>query len=246
MNAAGPRPQPESWDEATDLRRFWWLVFPIGMAVWAAGILIFFDGGGTALSWFREPVTRSDRFEQSFPMVAGDQLLLNNIRGPVHIRNGPAGQATVVIERRGRGRTGEEARRAVESYRVFVRPGASTTTVIVAGTEGGPYAAETRVLITVPPGARLKAETLQGDMTIEVEGPVQVAAGTAGGNIDVRLPKDAAVTTRVDAREFEAEFQLQRTVQGAGNVVFEKAGQGAGTVELDLLAPAGRVTLRLR
>ncbi len=244
MNVVDHKPQPESWDEATDLRRFWWLIFPLGVSAWVAGFLIFLDGGGSSLPLFGEPEKRTERFEQTLPAVDGQEVRLENIRGKVTIRTGAAGEVKLLVERTGTGRSEASAERSLAGIRTNVQADGEVIRVFMAGVSGQPRTADTKVTIFVPPGARIDAQTLAGDIAIEVESQVVIAAGTASGNIDVRIPQDATLTSWVEAKELRAQFQLERSNEIGGRVLFRNQVVDGYAVELDLRAPLGRITLR--
>lgn len=245
MKASDRAQRPESWDEATDLRRFWWLVFPLGVATWVAGIFIFLDGSPVA-GFLSDPVRRTERTEHVFPASEGQLVRLENIRGNVVVRSGAPGEVRVLVERTAKGRTAREAGRALEGFRTNWQVSGDVIRIFMAGVSGEPRSAVTTVTMTLPEGARLEAQTLRGNISVAVETAMVVVAGTADGHIDVRVPAGLSLAARIEAEEVRLRLPAATANDAGGRLLVRTGGDAGPLLDLELRAPAGIVTLRPR
>jgi hypothetical protein len=246
MNAEDVPAPPESWDESPGLRRFWWVLWPLGIAVWAAAALVILDKQNVLVPFGSNVTNAIDRFEQQLPVEPGQRFVIQNIHGALRIEDGPPGEATIVVERRGTGRSADEARAATAGLNHRISIEGDAVVLIIAGVSGRKLPVTATVTLTIPPGTRVEAETLFGDIQIQPSGSASVAAGTANGNIEVTIPREAAISARLEANELKTEFDMVRVAAPGTSTLFESPGSNGQMVDLNLRAPEGSVTLRRR
>ena len=99
------RPKPESWDEATDIRRFWWVLPPLTFAFLTIGV-IYQTGslrGGDGLE------RKDEEVHQTFSVGAAPEIDIDNLSGEILIEPGEDGVIEVTVQRQGIGPTEDVA-----------------------------------------------------------------------------------------------------------------------------------------
>ena len=236
--------KPESWDEALDLRRYWWLLAPAVFAL-LTGMIVWFGGGddgddnGTAVG---RPEDASERVEQTLSVGEAPLVAVDNVRGDVTVVTGEEGRVRVVAERQGEGRDLQAAQDALGRLELRIDGTDEGVAVVTRSSDGSDDpAAFTRLLLEVPASARLRITTTDGTVFISgVEGDLEASARY--GNIDVSVESGLSFRAIIDARSFTTEFDETRRDESVSGALTALVGD-APYRAMSLFAPEGSVTI---
>ena len=234
------RVKPESWDEATDVRRFWWVLPPLTFAlltvaaIWLTGEL----RPGDSLK------ERADEVHQVFPVTGATHLTIENIAGDVTIQAGHPNEVDITVQRQGVGIT--EAIAFDNLARLQLRIERTADGVSISTTEDPPAEVRggTRAQITIRIPRLSTVDVVTGTGKIVIAGvDGDVSARVARGDIDLGLSPDLSFKVKVSGVRLTTDF-----------VIAADPGQSltsyAGTVGVKpsrtmlLAAPAGTILLR--
>jgi hypothetical protein len=244
MIGDGRPPAPESWDEANDYRRFWWMVPPVFFVALTTAVMLILEATVPSYSG-RASIEQS--LERTFEPHAPVEVTVQVPRGSITVE--PRETDTVSIEVRKTARSPSEdlARAALEDLHVrFVATDAGVQ-LILAYRSGSTRSATAEIDVIVPLRAVIDVETLSGDIDIRLAESGNYRLGTADGDIDVDLEPEKGAHIAVDARAFVANFAVQKEQQsGSLSDIYRTAPQIAAQIFIDLRAPNGRVRLNSR
>ena len=239
MNQA-TRPEPESWDEATDLRRFWWLIPPLTFAFLTIGV-IYQTGslrGGDGLE------RKDEEVHQVFRVGDAPEIDIDNISGEILVEPGDVGTIEVSVQRQGVGTSEEAAFANLTRLQIRMQQFGDRVTVTTfedppSGIAGGTRA---QIHVIVPRSAAVRASTGSGLVQVNgVEGDIQARTGL--GTVDVIVVRDAAFNLVVSATRLTTNFDLV-TQKGASDQSI-RATVGVNPRRTFLLsAPSGSVIIR--
>jgi hypothetical protein len=228
-------PRPESWDEARDIRRFWWLLPPATFAVlvWLA---VLANGGlpGSGLDAAHE------RSAQRFTVGEAARLEIDVEAGEVTVEAAEVDAIEVEVERVGYGDSKAEARLNLERMNGEFQVVGSTVHFEAASEGLVMGRAKTDVRVRAPAGTELEIFTGAGDVRIDgIDAAITVVTT---GDIDVAVPRDASLDLWVRSTSLYSDFPLSSAPPAEGLEFHEIVGAG-NPRELRLESPLGKVRL---
>ena len=232
--------RPESWDEARDLRRFWWVLPPITFVLITLSM--------AWLTGFRNDASqpklqsRSEQFFLSIATGPAPRVVVQNVEGDITVAGQDGDAVSIEITRIGYGTTPAEAIAALASLRMSARADGDYVRILPADYLP-PVFKRVRADITlrVPRGSALELQTLAGKVT--VSGVLdQVHILNANGDIEVLLD-DRPFGVEAEALSLNSAFQLDNG-ESPSPFVYRATYGGEPVRQLQLTALRGGVTIR--
>lgn len=205
MSGAHPV-RAESWDEARDWRRFWWILPPLTFVLitlsmaWLTGFRN--DGGQPELE------SLSEQFFLNSATGPTPQITVQNVEGDITVTGQDGGAVSIEITRRGFGRTASEAKAALATLRLFTQEDGPNIRILPAQDQS-PVLRRVRADITlrVPRAASLELHTLRGRVTVSGVNE-SLSIRNASGDIEVTLT-DGPFTLEAEAIRLMSSFPLE-------------------------------------
>lgn len=235
--AEGPAPRRPGL-----LRRTWWLLLPVTLALGAVALRSLFAGEEAPDP--QTPVTLSQLAEtRTVPVRPGTELVVNVGRGDIVITVGEPGFVRFTSTRYATAATAEAAAAALETVHVRISDSQPELSLVVAVDRA--FDTRTVTTIEVPPGLPLKAETLAGDLLLDGAFTGRIEAGTGSGTIEVRLPALWQAEISADSPEVLSDFALEPVGDGIPTV-YRTPGTGMPALVIVLRTLGGPVIVRQR
>ena len=232
-------PTPESWDEATDIRRFWWLVPPVTFAILTAvvlsvaGALRTTNGSKQAREEVHEEVRVGER----------PRVQIENIGGDVIVQADADGIVRVSVQRFGIGASEGAAATNLLALRLNVTPTAQGVTIRVfedppLGIAGGTRAT---ITVTVPRLAAVDVHTQSGLVhVVGVDGGI--TARSDNGNLDIEVDDDPGFLLTAAGPRLTTDFDMIPEPGSSARSI--KARVGQNPERSLLLSSSGTILLR--
>ena len=168
----------------------------------------------------------SDRQSHSLALGANGWLELKTVSGDVTVVAGSGPNVALEVVRVARGRTDEDARQGLAEVRATVdhQGERATVTAVYTKRERPPYSVDVSYTVTAPPGTRVTASSVSGEVTVRrLQG--EVVATSVSGDVVV------SEGSRATAKSVSGDISV---VDVKGDGVF--AGSVSGDVRLDGIA----------
>jgi hypothetical protein len=243
MIGDGEPPRPESWDEAQDLRRFWWIIPPVFFVVLTTGVMLVLEAVAPTYSG---KVHSTETYAEAVDPDAPLTVQVINPRGSIKVE--PRDTDTVSIEVRKTAHSASErlAQADLDSMHAFVNTEPGKLTLIIAYATGRDGSAIADITLVVPLHARIDVETLVGNIEIEMADEGDYRAGTLNGDIKIALAPEQGAHIAAVAKAVYANFSLSRLATDGDIATYRTAPERDPRLFLDLRAPSGNITLRSR
>ena len=238
--SAGNQLKPESWDEATDLRRFWWIVPPLTFALLTAGV-IWLTGTLRPEQGLRQ---RAEEVHQVFPVTGATRIVVENISGDVTVRAGDPNEVDVTVQRQGIGATELMAFDSLGRLQLRMEYEGDQLTISTFEDPPAEIAGGTRAQITIRVPRLSAVDIVTGSGAILVAGiDGDVSARVPHGSIDLGLSPDLSFRLKVSGLRLTTDFSI---VAEAGQSLTSFAGTvGPNPTRTMLLAaPNGEILVR--
>jgi DUF4097 and DUF4098 domain-containing protein YvlB len=187
---------------------------------------------------------QTDQVIRTLPIGASGSLELRNMAGNIAITAAPGREARVEIIRRARGRTPADAAAGLELTQVAVEHTGDRAVVAVApkGERRAPYFVTVTYIVSAPPGTRITASSLSGNVAItDIKGELNVQV--TRGNVEIRRAGHLAMARTIAGDVLVSDLESDRGLlinALSGNVHLERVR--ARRVEVDVTS--GDVRLR--
>ena len=169
----------------------------------------------------------SDRQSHSLALGANGWLELKTVSGEVTVVAGSGPNVALEVVRVARGRTDEDARQGLAEVRATVdhQGERATVTAVYTKRERPPYSVDVSYTVTAPPGTRVTASSVSGEVTVRrLQG--EVVASSVSGDVVV------SEGSRATAKSVSGDVSVVN-MKGDGGVF---AGSVSGDVRLDGIA----------
>ena len=239
---SGP-PPAESWDEATDLRRFWWVVPPVLFVALTTGVMLVLE---IFAPTFDGRLTTEQTFTRDFTSGEPVRVVVNVPRGSITVEPRDTDTVSVEIKKSARSASEDLAQEALDVLHHHVTATPDGIELLFFYTQEEPRFATADVTVVVPLRAVVDVETLAGDIVMKTADEGNYRAGTANGDIEIDLEASNAAHIAVAAKAFVANFSVAKQEQTGSYEVYRTAPQSAARLFFDLRAPNGSVILESR
>lgn len=232
--------RPESWDEARDLRRFWWVLPPVTFVLITLSFAWLTDFRNEASQPTLE--SRSEQFFLSLATGPAPRIVVQNVEGDITVAGQDGDAVSIEITRIGYGTTAAEASAALATLRMSARQDGHYVRILPAE-DRPPVFKRVRADITlrVPRGSALELQTLAGKVT--VSGVLdEVSILNANGDIEVQLD-DRPFGVEAEALSLISAFQLDNG-ESPSPFVYRAIYGGEPVRQLQLIALRGGVVIK--
>ena len=153
---------------------------------------------GLAAEAQRNRAEQTDRFTRTFKVGADGQVFLGNIAGDIKVTAGGAGEVTIEVVRTARARSPEDAREqlALVEVEVTERAGRVEARTRYPHVENRSMNVSVDYTVTAPPGVRVQARSISGDISLTgITGAVN--AETTSGEVVIQNGARAAQASSI-------------------------------------------------
>ena len=231
----------ESWDEARDLRRFWWLVPPLTFALLTLAVTVYATRGDHPANGR----SLSDDVIQTFEAGERPSLVVDTVAGDVTVSKGSGTSVQVFVRRRATGASDDEAFENLARLHLAITATSSVVT-ITASEEREPVASgrvRADIRVIVPAATEVDIATGNGAVILNgIQG--HIGAFSARGDVAASINADALFKVFVSGRKFRSEIPIIQDPTAPTQSSFHgHTGTNPGRV-IKLSAPNGTVDIK--
>ena len=205
-------------------------------ADWSAG-----TRPGLAAEVQRNRAEQTDRFTRTFKAGADGQVFLGNISGDIKVTAGGAGEVTIEVVKTARARSDEQARELLTLVEVEVteRAGRIEARTRYPRFENRSGSVSVDYTVTAPPGVRVDARSISGDISLSgITGAVN--AETTSGEVVIqngaRVEQARSISGNVEIQGVDQDGTLE-----ASSVSGDVRVRDVKVRRLDLSSTSGNV-----
>lgn len=190
--------------------------------------------------------TASEEESQAVTVPATPDVVLTNFDGPVEVVTGDEGRVRAELTRRSSNPDAAAAQAEVEAIQMAISQSGPDVTIAITydGPQDESTAAEAAVVLSVPPGSTVQAETSIGDISFDEQ--IADATGIVGtGSVTFALLEEEPFRLRAEAQNGELLSDVEAL---SSRPLFGVYEGGFGEVpgrQFAAIVEQGRVYLRL-
>lgn len=213
------------------------------LAVLGLGVLLL----GLVLGGCTRSYTVSESETQGVAVPETPSVTLTNFDGPVEVVTGESGRVQADLTRRSSNPDAAAAQAEVDNITMSISQSGPDVgiTIIYDGTMNEETGAEAAVVLAVPPGSAVRAETSTGTITFD-EGIAEATGVVETGAVTFAVTEEEPFTLRAEAVSGEILSDVEALSSRPLSGRYEgRVGEEAGREFVALLG-TGKVFLRLR